>query len=425
MDFTKEYGQVTMVVGTQWGDEGKGKLVDILSKNYDIVARCAGGSNAGHTIVIEGQKFAFHLIPSGILNQNTQCLLGNGVVIHFPTLQKELQKLTDAGKDFSGRFFISDRAHMVFDFHQELDALRETSLGNKKIGTTKKGIGPAYEMKMNRSGIRASELKDFKSFTEHFKSAATQMAQLGVRVDVEAELERYKEYADFFVPMIVDSVDFVQKALANKKTILVEGANATHLDIDFGTYPYVTSSTTTVGGAMTGLGIPYNKISSTIGIVKAYTTRVGEGPFPTELRDATGDQIREKGHEFGTTTGRPRRCGWLDTPVVKYSIYLNGLQAVNITKLDVLTGIETLKIGTGYVIDGKPLEAFPSSLKLLEKVEVIYEDMPGWTEDISSVTEFEKLPKNAQNYIKKIEELIGCPIKFIGSGPGREAMIYL
>lgn len=425
MDFKKQFGQVTCIVGTQWGDEGKGKLVDILAQEYDMVARCAGGSNAGHTIVCEGKKYAFHLVPSGVLHEGKTCLLGNGVVIHLPTLFEELKKLDEAGIEYKSRFFISDRAHIVLDHHQELDVLRETQMGDKKIGTTKKGIGPAYETKVNRTGIRMGELLDLASFGEHLKSLAPIFEKQGVKVDADAEVEKYKKYAEFFAPMIVDSFAMVHERLKSGKTILVEGANGTHLDIDFGTYPFVTSSNTTVGGASTGLGIPYSQINSVIGIVKAYTTRVGSGPFPSELRDKTGDEIREKGYEFGTTTGRPRRCGWFDAMVVKYSIQLNGITALNLTKLDVLTGLQALKIAVGYTYNGKPLPSFPADLKVLENLEVEYEEMPGWEEDISKVRNFDELPENARKYVKRLEELLGCPIKFIGVGADREAMVIL
>jgi adenylosuccinate synthase len=418
------FGQVIYIVGTQWGDEGKGKLVDILSEDYDIVARCAGGSNAGHTIVCDGKKHAFHLVPSGILRENKICVLGNGVVVHLPTLREELKKLDEAGVEYKDRFFISDRAHLVFDYHQELDASREVQRGDQKIGTTKKGIGPAYEMKVNRSGIRVGELLDFEAFSNHLKSNAELLKKHGIEVDVDKELENYKEHAEFFGPMIRDTFAYVHENLDNKKNVLVEGANGTHLDIDFGTYPFVTSSNTISGGVATGLGIPYNKLSSVIGITKAYTTRVGEGPFPSELHDEIGEKIREAGHEYGTTTGRPRRCGWFDAPVVQYSIRLSGITAINLTKLDVLSGLDKLKIAISYKKDGKNLPSFPSDLKILEGVEVEYEEMDGWSEDISGVRSFDELPDNAKKYVKRLEELLNCPIKFIGVGADREAMIF-
>ena len=425
MDFKNTFGQVTFIVGTQWGDEGKGKLVDILSQEYDVVARCAGASNAGLTIICDGKKYAFHLVPSGVLHENKICVLGNGVVIHLPTLMKELKGLDEAGINYKDRFFISDRAHLVLDYHQALDQSREIQRGDQKIGTTKKGIGPAYEMKINRSGIRMGELKDFESFEAHFRANVELIKKQGVDIDVEKELEKYKEYAETFGPMIKDTFDFVHENLKNGKYVLVEGANGTHLDIDFGTYPFVTSSNTTVGGASTGLGIPYSKIDSAIGITKAYTTRVGEGPFPSELHDETGDRIREAGHEFGTTTGRSRRCGWFDAMVVKYSVQLNGLTAINLTKLDVLSGLKTLKIATGYKFKGESLPSFPADLKILENVEIEYEEMPGWEEDISEISNFEDLPENAQKYVKRIEEILECPIKFIGVGADRKAMLFV
>lgn len=425
MDIKKEFGQVIFVVGTQWGDEGKGKLVDILSSEYDIVARCAGGSNAGHTIVKNGRKFAFHLVPSGVLHKKTLCVLGNGVVIHLPTLLEEFKNLDKAKIAYKKRFFISDRAHLVFDYHFQLDEARELALGNNKIGTTKKGIGPAYEMKIGRSGIRAGELLDFESFSTHFRQNAKLMEKSGIRVDVEKELSRYKKFAGIFGPMITDVFALIHSSLEHGKQVLIEGANGTHLDIDFGTYPFVTSSNTTVGGACTGLGVPYNKIQSVIGITKAYTTRVGSGPFPTELTNKLGNTIRNRGHEFGTTTGRPRRCGWFDTMVVKFSVQLNGITAINLTKLDVLSGLDSIKIATGYMHKGKRIPSFPSDLKVLENLKVQYEEMPGWKEDISKAKRFSDLPKNARNYVKRIEKLIGCPIRFIGVGAQDTEMLFV
>lgn len=416
--------QVCAVLGAQWGDEGKGKLVDILSEKYDFVARCQGGSNAGHTIVVDGVRFAFHLIPSGILHQGTTCLIGNGVVLHLPTFFKELESLDEKGVNYNGRLKISDRAHLLFDYHQTVDGLREEELAGEMIGTTKKGIGPCYSAKMTRIGLRVGDLRFFKHFEENLaRNLENLQKRFKFEYDLDAEIEKYKEYAEKLEPMIVDSVYYLNQAYEEGKKILIEGANATLLDIDFGTYPFVTSSNASIGGACTGLGIAPSKIDCSVGIVKAYTTRVGAGPFPSELHDTLGEQIREKGHEYGTTTGRPRRCGWLDTVVLRYSHMINNFTALNITKLDVLDGLPELKIATAYSYQDKKLASFPSNLEVLANVSVEYETMPGWKDDITKARTFADLPQEAQNYVKRVEELVDCPVKWIGVGPGREEMI--
>jgi len=415
---------VCVVLGSQWGDEGKGKLVDILSQQYDIVARCQGGSNAGHTIIVDGNKFAFHLLPSGILHKNATCLIGNGVVIHLPTLFKELAALDEKGIDYQGRLKISDRAHLLFDYHQIVDGMQEDELAGEKIGTTKKGIGPCYSMKAQRTNLRVGDLRYMKHFAENLaKNVESIQKRYKFEYDVAAEVERYKKYAELLEPMIVDSVAYVNEAYDSGKKILIEGANATMLDLDFGTYPFVTSSSASIGGACTGLGIAPSLIGSSIGIVKAYTTRVGSGPFPTELLDGLGDAVREKGREYGTTTGRPRRCGWLDTFVLRYTHRINRFTALNITKLDVLSDLAEIKIGVGYSYKGQKLTHFPSNLEILANVEVEYETMPGWQSDITKVRSYAELPDAAKKYIERIEQLVGCPVKWIGVGPGRDEMI--
>lgn len=416
--------QVCVILGSQWGDEGKGKLVDIMSKGFDIVARCQGGSNAGHTIVVDGKKFAFHLLPSGILQQETTCLIGNGVVIHLPTFFKELASLDEKGIDYKGRIKISDRAHLLFDYHQIVDGMQEDELAGEKIGTTKKGIGPCYSMKALRTNLRVGDLRFFKHFEENLAMNVKNMQRrFKFEYDVSAEVERYKKYAEMLEPMIVDSIPYINEAYDAGKKILVEGANATLLDLDFGTYPFVTSSSASIGGACTGLGIAPSLIDCSIGIAKAYTTRVGSGPFPTELTDELEDKIREKGKEYGTTTGRPRRCGWLDTFVLQYSRMINRFDFLNLTKLDVLSELSEIKIGIGYTYKGEKLNSFPSNLEVLSNVEVEYETMPGWQSDITKARSFAELPMEAQNYINRIEELVACPIKWVGVGPGRDEMI--
>jgi len=400
----------------------------MLGSHYDICARVAGGSNAGHTIVVDGVKYKFHLVPSGILHHGTKCVIGNGVVVHLPQFLKELDGLHDAGIDISNRIFISDRAHLVFDFHQTVDGAQESRLGRNKIGTTKKGIGPAYASKISRNGIRVGDLQDWEYFEQRFRDLTSSvMSQYpGVEIDVEAELAVYKEIAKIVKPLIIDTIEYVNSQWEIGARVLVEGANATMLDIDFGTYPYVTSSNPSIGSVLTGLGVSPNKLSGIYGTVKAYCTRVGEGPFPTEQVNEFGDHLGTVGAEFGTTTGRARRCGWLDIPQMQYSAKINGYTALNLTKLDVLTGLDKILLGTKYVDTetGKELNGMPASLRQLYNVKVIYEELPGWSEDISKCSNFEDLPANAQKYVLRVEELIGVPIRWIGIGAGRLDIIY-
>ncbi|MFH1564474.1 MAG: adenylosuccinate synthase [bacterium] len=428
-ELTQKLGQVIYVAGTQWGDEGKGKLVDILSGEYDIIARSAGGANAGHTICVEengkSEKFVFHLLPSGILRENKICIIGNGTVIHLPTLLEEIESLKKQGIEIADKLKISDRAHLIFEYHKIIDGIQEYSKADAKVGTTKRGIGPAYADKINRIGLRVGDLLDFEEFFKKLKSNAEKhIKTYGFSFDVEKEIETHREAIKKIKDYITNTTEYLYNEYNNKKTILIEGAQGTHLDIDIGTYPFVTSSNTTSAGASSGLGFPPNKINSIVGIVKAYTTRVGEGPFPTELIDETGEELRKAGGEFGATTGRPRRCGWFDTVLVKNAIAINGINSLNLTKLDVLTGFETIKIGTGYKLNGEPIQFVPASLKDFGKVEVEYIEMPGWNDDITNAKNFSDLPLNAQNYILKLEDLLGTPINFIGVGMNRGQMIY-
>lgn len=418
-------GQIDVVLGAQWGDEGKGKLVDILSFEYDICARVAGGSNAGHTIVADGKKYKFHLVPSGILNKEGKCIIGNGVVVHLRGLIEEMKMLDDAGVDYKGRLFLSDRAHIVFDFHQAIDGLNEKQLAGNKLGTTHKGIGPAYGSKTMRNGLRCGDLLDMEYFEQRLRSLAAQLqiAYPGFQIDVDKEMAYMKSIRPLLLPMLVDSVQFANDALDRGESILVEGANATMIDLDFGTYPFVTSSNPSVGSVCTGLGVPPTRIKEINGIVKAYCTRVGEGPFPTELLDETGPKLRTAGAEFGTTTGRPRRCGWIDIPQLRYSAALNGFTAINLTKLDVLTGFKEIKIGTKYMYEGKEIRGMPASLGVYSGVVVEYETMPGWSEDISGAKTFAELPPNCRAYVLRLEALLGMPIRWIGVGAGRTHII--
>lgn len=423
--------KVSVVLGAQWGDEGKGKLVDLITGDMDMVCRCQGGNNAGHTVVVGDKAYDFHLLPSGVIWPNCDNLIGNGVVIHLPGFFEELEK--NIAKGLSGwetRLKVSDRAHLVFDFHQTVDGMQESNReglkGTTKLGTTKKGIGPTYASKMTRNGIRVVDLLDnFDNFANKFSILAdNHMAAFpGLQVDKEQELERYRVLAERIRPLVVESVSYIHKKLAEGKRVLVEGANAGMLDIDFGTYPYVTSSNCSIGGVCTGLGLPPRFVGDIFGVVKAYTTRVGDGPFPTELKDDIGAFLQKEGHEFGVTTGRPRRCGWLDIPLLRYTKQVNDYTALALTKMDILDKLEEILIGVEYVKDGQRLDYYPSSEFQFEGVEVEYITVTGWKTSICECRRFEDLPENAQNYVLKIEELVGVPVRWVGVGQARDAMI--
>ncbi|ANB12987.1 adenylosuccinate synthase [Sugiyamaella lignohabitans] len=372
------------------------------------------------------------MLPSGLINPNCNNLVGSGVVIHVPSFFTELENIEKKGLDCRDRLFVSDRAHLVFDFHQIADGLKEKELStsNKAIGTTGKGIGPTYSTKASRSGIRVHHLVSqepgaWEEFVTRYKRLVdSRQKRYGeFEFDVEADLAKYKKYADELRPFVVDAIPFLNDALAAKKRILIEGANALMLDLDFGTYPYVTSSNTSIGGVCTGLGIPPQKLRNIYGVVKAYTTRVGAGPFPTEQLNEIGEHLQTVGAEFGVTTGRKRRCGWLDLVVLKFSTLINGYTSLNITKLDVLDQLPELKVAVGYKHNGKELASFPADLSLLEKVEVIYETLPGWKSDTSKCRTFSDLPENAKKYVEYIEKFLNVPVEWIGVGPGRESML--
>ena len=418
-----------VIVGTQWGDEGKGKVVDLLAEFADIVVRFQGGNNAGHTMVIGDEQFICHLIPSGILQQKT-CVIGNGVVVDPAVLIEEIDHLRSRGIDVGpDKLIISERAHVIMPYHKQIDHGREKLKGDKKIGTTGRGIGPAYEDKATRRGIRFVDLIDTEIFIEKAKILLDEKnfylkEYLSVdTVEASSMIEQYQAYAERLAPYVADASILINNTISEGRQILFEGAQGSHLDIDHGTYPYVTSSNTVAGNACCGAGVGPGVITDVIGIVKAYTTRVGKGPFPSELFDEIGDRIQEKGAEFGATTGRRRRCGWLDTVVLKNSVRLNGLSSLAVTKLDVLGGLETLKICTGYEYKGKILKDFPASLKILEACEPVYETLSGWTEDISGAKEMRDLPENVKNYLKRIEELTETPIHIISVGPERNQTI--
>jgi len=419
-----------VLIGAQWGDEGKGKITDYLAEKADVVVRYQGGNNAGHTVVVGEQEFKLHLIPSGILYPGTTCVIGNGVVIDPKVLVKELEYLKARNID-TNNLRVSDRAHLIMPYHIRLDELEEERKGANKIGTTRKGIGPAYMDKAARVGIRVVDLLDKEEFAEKLKRNLQSKNNLFERVyevegfEFQAIYDEYLAYAEKIKHLVADTSVIIHDALDAGKNVLFEGAQGTLLDLDHGTFPYVTSSHPVAGAACIGAGVGPTDISKVIGVVKAYTTRVGEGPFPTELTDEMGDLIRQVGHEFGTTTGRPRRCGWLDCVILRYAARVSGLDSIAITKLDVLDQIEKIKVCVGYKYNGTELRDFPSSLKVLAQCEPIYEEMDGWMTDTTGARSFEDLPPKAQKYIKRITELIGVKSAIIAVGPKREQTIVL
>ncbi|XP_063598790.1 adenylosuccinate synthetase isozyme 1 B-like [Penaeus indicus] len=425
--------KVTVVLGAQWGDEGKGKVVDMLAGSSDVVCRCQGGNNAGHTVVVGEAEYDFHILPSGIINNKAMSVIGNGVVVHLGQFFEEIEKNEAKGlKDWKDRLLVSDRSHIVFDFHQSVDGLQEQerskdNSGTKTLGTTKKGIGPCYSSKAGRHGLRMADLLgNFSVFEQRLRNLVDSHKRMfpELQVDVEEEVAKYKKYAERMRPLVTNSIAYIHKCLHSNKKVLVEGANAAMLDIDFGTYPYVTSSNCTIGGVCTGLGISPLYIGEVYGVVKAYTTRVGVGPFPTELKDGIGEILQKRGAEFGVTTGRPRRCGWLDVVLLRHTNMVNGYSAIALTKLDILDHLKELKIGNAYIRrNGEKIEHFPADMGELEDITVEYITLPGWEEDTSQCRTYEELPLNARNYVEKIEELINVPVKWIGVGKSRSSMI--
>ncbi len=420
-----------IIVGTQWGDEGKGKIVDLLAEFADMVVRFQGGNNAGHTMVVNGEQFISHLVPSGILQGKT-CLLGNGMVVDPAVLVQELDELSSKGIHVGpDRLKISEKAHIIMPYHKHIDLAREKIKGDQKIGTTGRGIGPCYEDKATRRGLRFVELLDTEDFGETVKSILKEKnlylkhCLCAETLDAENIIDQYKAFAQRLAPHVVNISIVMNQAIKENKQILFEGAQGTHLDIDHGTYPFVTSSNTVSGNACCGTGIGPKEITGVVGIVKAYTTRVGSGPFPTELFDEIGEKIQKKGAEFGATTGRRRRCGWLDAVLLRNAARLNGLTGLVITKLDVLDGLKDLKICTGYEYNGKTISDFPASLKILGSCKPVYDVLPGWQEDISGIRKFKDLPENAKMYLSRIQQLTETPIDIVSVGPAREETIVI
>ena len=421
------------VIGAQWGDEGKGKVVDFLTERVQYVVRFSGGNNAGHTVINEMGEFAFHLVPSGIFWPQVSCIIGNGVVVDPEVLLQEIQGLQDRGVDTS-RLFISDRAHIIMPYHVMLDALEERARGGEAIGTTGKGVGPAYMDKAGRVGIRAGDLlasNDEEQFLPRLmhvveqKNAVITKVYGGEPVSVEEMLGKCREWGERLAPYIHPTEVILQGALAKGETVLLEGAQGTLLDIDHGTYPFVTSSSPSIGGACTGTGIPPQAISGVVGVFKAYSTRVGGGPLVSELTDEVGDAIRELAWEYGTTTGRARRIGWFDAVAARYSAQVNGFTSVVLTRLDVLDGISPIKVCTGYRVNGKVLDHFPTNKEVLERSQPVYEEFAGWDQPTASVRWVDDLPEAAVRYVKRLEELIGVPIDVISTGPRRDETVLI
>ena len=421
-----------VVVGAQWGDEGKGKVVDLLAQHADIIARYQGGNNAGHTLVVDGRKTVLHLVPSGVLHPGKICVIGNGVVIDPAVLLTEIDELRLRGCLGSDDLLkISDRAHLIMPYHRSIDQARERLRGEGRIGTTGRGLGPTYEDKMARIGIRVADFFDDDTFTDALrrtieeKNAYLSGMLKEQTLDFEAIHREYQAFRRRLAPYVCDTAVYLHAALHASKRVLLEGGQGTMLDVDHGTYPYVTSSNTVAGAACTGTGIAPNQITSVVGIVKAYTTRVGSGPFPTELHDDLGKKLRQDGDEFGATTGRPRRCGWFDAVVVRHAVRLNGMSGLALTKIDVLTGFDTIRVCTGYEFNGQRLDDFPASSAVLRASRPIYEEWPGWKEPLNQARSLSDLPANARAYIRRLEEITGAPMIMISVGAGRDETILL
>jgi len=425
-------GNTAVVVGAQWGDEGKGKIVDVLSENFNVVARYAGGHNAGHTVIIGGKKFILQLIPCGVLREDCRSVIGNGVVLDPIAFLKEVDGLKQTGLDVTGRLFVSNRAQVILPYHRMIELATENAPGRVKIGTTSRGIGPAYEDKMKRGGLRVIDLLDSKLLRTHIENACREKNMIAHALfnteplDPDKIYDEYSRAAERVAPFVADTALLLNDAIAAGESVMFEGAQGTMLDIDHGTYPFVTSSSATSGGAVTGTGVAPNAIRSVIGVTKAYCTRVGEGPFPSEIKDAIGDTLRARGNEYGAVTGRPRRCGWVDLPLLRYATSINGIDWMVVTKLDVLDTLEEIPVCVGYRVGGKVSDKrIPASAGSFEKVECIYETMPGWKTSTVGVKDFVKLPQKAQDYMKYLEEKTGARVGMISTGPDRDQTIFL
>jgi adenylosuccinate synthase len=418
----------TIILGGQWGDEGKGKLIDALACDADLVVRANGGPNAGHTVVTDQGTFKFHLIPSGILQPNCLCVIGAGVIIDVGTLLSEIDQLQRRGIS-AGNLRISPRAHLIMPYHPVLDALEEERRGGAKIGTTRRGAGPCYADKAARRGVRVADIIEPDGLQARLQPVVAEKNAVLTALyghegfDLGQLAEQFASFGEAISPYVVDTEIVVQESLDDGKRVLIEGAQAVMLDIDYGTYPYVTSSSPTAAGLCQGAGIAPNKVGEVIGVYKAYTTRVGEGAFPTELHDEIGGQIRERGAEFGTTTGRPRRTGWFDAVQARYTARLNGVTRAALTKFDILDELETIKICTGYLLDGEPVAVPPARIEDYAKVQPVYEELPGWKWDTSAARSFEDLPANAAAFVRRVEALLGCPVEYVGVGPHRQQLL--
>jgi len=424
-------GKTAVIVGAQWGDEGKGKIVDVLSENFSIVARYGGGHNAGHTVIIRDKKFILQLVPCGVLRPGCRSVIGNGVVLDPMAFLKEVAALRDAGVKVDGTISVSNRAHVILPYHRMIELAAENAPGRVKIGTTSRGIGPAYEDKMGRRGLRVADLLDLKLLKTHIENACREKNMIAHALfnseplDADKMYQDYAEAAEHIAPFVCDTAVLLNQALTNGESILFEGAQGTMLDIDHGTYPFVTSSSATSGGAITGTGVAPTAIDMVIGVTKAYCTRVGSGPFPTEVYDSTGDLLRKRGNEYGAVTGRPRRCGWLDLPLLGYAGMINGISWLVVTKLDVLDELAEIPICIGYKIDGKKTAEIPGQDSGFGKIECLYETMPGWRTSTLGITRMEELPKQAREYLSFVERKSEARIGMVSTGPGREQAIFV
>ena len=424
-------GKNAVIVGAQWGDEGKGKIVDVLSENFSFVARYAGGHNAGHTVIIHGKKFVLQLVPCGVLRSGCRSVIGNGVVLDPIAFLKEVGALREAGVKVDGHLFVSNRAHVILPYHRMIELAAENAPGRVKIGTTSRGIGPAYEDKMGRRGLRVADLLDLTLLKKHIENAVREKNMIAHALfnteplDADKMYTEYAQAAEKIAPFVCDAAFLLNQALAQGESVLFEGAQGTMLDIDHGTYPFVTSSSATSGGAVIGTGVPPNSIDSVIGITKAYCTRVGEGPFPTEERGELGEQIRKRGNEFGAVTGRPRRTGWLDLPLLRYSGMINGTNWLVVTKLDVLDELAEIPVCVGLKIDGKKTIEVPAQASGYDEIECIYDNLPGWRTSTEGIIDYEKLPRQAREYLAFVEKESGAKIGKISTGPDRGHTILM